>query len=108
MSRKIELLAPAKNLETGIAAIRHGADAVYIGAENFGARTAASNSMQDIEKLVQYAHQYNAKIYLTLNTLFYDHEIEMGIKTAFAAYEAGVDALIIQDFGLIEAGLPPT
>lgn len=107
MSRKIELLAPAKNLETAIAAIRHGADAVYIGAENFGARTAASNSMQDIEKLAKYAHQYNAKTYLTLNTLFFDSEIEAGIKTAFAAYEAGVDALIIQDFGLIEAGLPP-
>lgn len=77
MSRKIELLAPAKNLETGIAAIRHGADAVYIGAENFGARTAASNSMQDIEKLVQYAHQYNAKIYLTLN---YNRQNQMYIN----------------------------
>ncbi len=107
MSRKIELLAPAKNVETGMAAIRHGADAVYIGAENFGARTAASNSMHDIEKLAHYAHQFNAKVYLTLNTLFYDHEIESGIKTAFEAYNIGVDALIIQDFGLIEMGLPP-
>lgn len=107
MIRKIELLAPAKNIETAMAAIRHGADAVYIGAENFGARTAASNSMKDIEALAGYAHQFNAKIFLTLNTLFYDHEIEAGIKTAFEAYNAGVDALIIQDFGLIEAGLPP-
>ncbi len=107
MQQKIELLAPAKDIEIGMATIRHGADAVYIGGESFGARFVASNSFEDIEKLVKYAHQYQAKIFLTLNTLLYDEEILPAQKMAFRAYDIGVDALIIQDFGLIEAGLPP-
>ena len=107
MGGKIELLAPAKNIEIGMAAIRHGADAVYIGADSFGARFAASNSFHDIEKLTNYAHQFHAKVYMTLNTLLYDEEVLPAQKMAFEGYNAGVDALIIQDFGLIEAGLPP-
>ncbi len=107
MEKKIELLAPAKNIEIGMAAIRHGADAVYIGGESFGARFAASNSFRDIEKLVKYAHQFHAKVYLTLNTLLYDEEVLPAQKMAFEGYNAGIDALIIQDFGLIEVGLPP-
>ena len=74
--RKIELLAPAKNLETGIAAINHGADAVYIGAAQFGARQAAGNSVEDIARLVEYAHIYGVKVYVTLNTIIYDDEVE--------------------------------
>ena len=73
--RKIELLAPAKNLETGIAAINHGADAVYIGAAQFGARRAAGNSTEDISKLVEYAHLFGVKVYVTINTIIYDNEI---------------------------------
>lgn len=107
MKKKIELLAPAKNIEIGMAAIRHGADAVYIGAESFGARFAASNSFRDIEKLTNYAHQFHAKVYMTLNTLLYEEEVLPAQKMAFEGYNVGVDALIIQDFGLIEAGLPP-
>ena len=74
--RKIELLAPAKNLECGIGAIDHGADAVYIGAPRFGARAAAGNSIEDIAELVKYAHLYNARIYVTLNTILKDEELE--------------------------------
>lgn len=107
MKTKIELLAPAKDIEIGMAAIRHGADAVYIGGESFGARFAASNSFSDIEKLANYAHQFHAKVYLTLNTLLYDEEVMPAQKMAFESYNAGVDALIIQDFGLMEVGLPP-
>ena len=73
--RKIELLAPARNLETGIAAINHGADAVYIGAAQFGARQAAGNSVEDIAKLVEYAHIFGVKVYVTLNTILFDNEI---------------------------------
>ena len=71
----IELLAPAKNAETGIEAIKHGADAVYIGAPKFGARSSASNTIEDIERLVKFAHQYRAKIYVTVNTILYDDEL---------------------------------
>ena len=74
-SRRIELLAPAKNVETGIAAINHGADAVYIGAVQFGARQAAGNSVEDIKRLVEYAHLFGAKVYVTLNTIIYDEEV---------------------------------
>ena len=73
---KIELLSPAKNLEVGIAAINHGADAVYIGPSQFGARVAAGNSIEDIAKLVDYAHKYYARVYVTLNTILKDEELE--------------------------------
>lgn len=103
----LELLAPAKDLACGLAAINHGADAVYIGAPEFGARKSAANSIADIEKLARYAHLYKAKVYVALNTLLFDHEIQGAIRMAHQIHQAGVDALIIQDFGLLEAGLPP-
>ncbi len=104
---QIELLSPAKDLECGIAAINCGADAVYIGARKFGARSAASNDHLNIEKLASYAHQYKAKIYITLNTILFDHELDEARKIAYEVYDAGADALIIQDMGLLEIDMPP-
>lgn len=105
--RKIELLAPAKNLECGIAAIDHGADAVYIGAPKFGARAAAVNSLEDIAALVEYAHLYNARIYVTVNTILKDEELQETEKMIWALFCAGVDALIVQDMGITGLNLPP-
>ena len=105
--RKIELLAPAKNLECGIAAIDHGADAVYIGAPRFGARAAAGNSLEDIAELVKYAHLYNVRIYVTLNTILKDEELPETEKMIWDMYKVGVDALIVQDMGLLSLNLPP-
>ena len=105
--RKIELLAPAKNLECGIAAIDHGADAVYIGAPRFGARAAAGNSLEDIAELVKYAHLYNVRIYVTLNTILKDEELKDTEKMIWDLYRIGVDALIVQDMGLLSQNLPP-
>ena len=96
--RALELLAPAKNLECGIAAIDHGADAVYIGAPSFGARVAAGNSVEEIESLARYAHLYHAKVFATVNTLLFDDEVEEAVKLLHQLYNAGVDAAIIQDF----------
>ena len=93
--KAIELLAPARDLQTGIEAIRHGADAVYIGAAKFGARAAAGNSVEDIAELVQQARPFGVKIYATLNTLLRDEELEEARHLAWALYETGVDALII-------------
>lgn len=107
LKNKIELLSPAKNTETGIAAINCGADAVYIGAFNFSARKAASNSLADIETLVMYAHKYRAKVYVTINTILYDDELAEVRKMIFRLFEMGVDAIIIQDFGILEMDLPP-
>lgn len=107
MSKVIELLAPARNIETGIAAIHCGADAVYIAAQKFGARRAAGNPMADIEKLIQEAHRYRSKVYLTLNTLLYDSELDEALAIIRDAWNAGIDALIIQDMGLLECDLPP-
>jgi putative protease len=104
---RIELLAPAKDFECGKAAIDHGADAIYIGGPAFGARTAAGNSMADIERLVSYAHRYWAKVYLTLNTILFDYELAAAREITRQAWESGVDALIIQDLGLLELDLPP-
>lgn len=101
--RKIELLAPAKNLECGIAAIDHGADAVYIGPQNFGARHAAGNSITDIAKLCDYAHQFNAKVYATVNTVVFDHELSSAIETVRHLQEVGIDAILLQDMGLLSA-----
>lgn len=103
----IELLAPAKNLECGIEAINHGADAVYIGAPRFGARAAAGNSIDDIKALVDYAHIYNARIYVTVNTILHDEELPETEKMIWKLYRAGVDALIIQDMGITRLNLPP-
>ena len=105
--KKYELLAPAKNLECGIAAIDAGADAVYIGAENFGAREKASNSVDDIETLVKYAHKFFAKVYVTVNTLLYEAEIPQAESLIQKLYHINADGIIIQDTGLLELNLPP-
>ena len=104
---KIELLSPAKNLQYGMEAINHGADALYIGAPQYGARVAAANTLNDIEQLVQYAHTYNAKVYIALNTLLHDSELDDAEKMIHQLYNIGVDALIIQDMGILEMDLPP-
>ena len=105
--KKIELLSPARNFEAGKAAIDHGADAVYIGGPVFGARSSASNDLKEIEKLSSYAHRYWAKVYLTLNTILFDDELEDAAKLARDAWERGVDALIIADMAYLEMDLPP-
>ena len=104
---KIELLSPAKNLEVGIAAINHGADAVYIGPSQFGARVAAGNSVEDIARLVEYAHKYYARVYVTLNTILKDDELEPARLLVNDLYNVGVDALIVQDMALLQMDLPP-
>jgi collagenase-like PrtC family protease len=103
----VELLSPARDLETGTAAINCGADAVYLGAARFGAREAAGNDLETIEKLAQYAHRYWARVYVTLNTLLFDDELDAAERLAWQLYQAGADALIIQDAGLLECNLPP-
>ena len=105
--RPIELLAPAKNLECGMEAINHGADAVYIGAPRFGARAAAGNSLEDIEALVRYAHLYRVRIYVTVNTILKDEELAETEKMIWDLYRIGVDALIVQDMGITRLNLPP-
>ncbi len=105
--QNIELLSPARNLECGKAAVNHGADAVYLGASKFGARVDAGNSIEDIAELVQYAHQFGVKVYVTLNTILYDEELEEARRLIYKLYEAGVDALIVQDFALLKMELPP-
>ena len=107
METKLELLAPAKNAEQGIAAINHGADAVYIGAPLFGARAAAGNSIDDIDKLVKYAHLFGSKVFATVNTLLFDNELEAARQMIWTLYDTGVDAIIMQDMGLLEMDLPP-
>lgn len=106
-TKKIELLSPAKDVEVGIAAINHGADAVYIGGPDFGAREKASNSIQDIERLCRHAALFDAKVYVTLNTLLYENEWERARKLAHDCWNAGVDALIVQDLKLLQLDLPP-
>lgn len=98
---ELELLAPAKNLECGIAAIDHGADAVYIGAPRFGARAAAGNSLEDIKKLCDYAHQFRAKVHVTVNTIIYENEMEDTLKMIAELDRIGVDALLLQDMGVL-------
>lgn len=99
--KTLELLAPAKNLECGIAAIDHGADAVYIGAPRFGARAAACNSLDDIKALCDYAHQFGAKVHVTVNTIVYDDELEATMKMIAELDNIGVDALLLQDMGVL-------
>lgn len=103
---EIELLAPAKNLEYGITAINCGADAVYIGADKFGARYAAGNSVEDIATLVEYAHRFNARVYVTLNTILFEQEIEQARELAFKLCDVGVDAFIVQDMAYMMFDLP--
>ena len=105
VNREIELLAPARDLTTGIEAIRHGADAVYIGAPKFGARAAAGNSVDDIRQLVEFAHPYGVKVYVTLNTIIFDHELEEAHQLAGELANIGVDALIVQDFSFLNEEL---
>ena len=104
---QLELLAPARSLEIGLEAVNHGADAVYIGGPSFGARSSADNSVADIAKLARHAHRFNSRIFVTLNTILRDDELEGARKLAWQLYDAGVDALIVQDMGLLEIDLPP-
>lgn len=106
-NKNIELLAPAKNYEVGVAAINHGADAVYIGPDQFGARVSAGNSVADIERLASYAHRYHSKVFVTVNTILYDSELDKARRLIYDLYNAGVDALIIQDMALLCVDLPP-
>ena len=102
MTRPLELLAPAKNLECGKAAIDHGADAVYIGAQRFGARVAAGNSVADIAELCRYAHQFDAKVYVTVNTIIYDDELEDTRRLLEELQQSGVDAVLVQDMAILQ------
>ena len=105
--RTVELLSPAKTADIGIEAIRHGADAVYIGAPQFGARMAAGNSIEDIGRLVLFAHDFRAKVYVTVNTILKDSELHEAETMIRQLYDIGVDALIVQDMGLLKLDLPP-
>lgn len=106
-SRRIELLAPARTADIGIEAITHGADAVYIGGPAFGARVAASNSLDDIARLVDYAHIFNARVFVALNTLLYNDELRRAERLITQLYNVGVDALIVQDMGVLRLDIPP-
>ena len=107
LNHQLELLAPARDADIGIAAIHHGADAVYIGAPAFGARASAANTLQDIERLCAEAHRFHSKIFITLNTILRDDELEAARQMAWDVYHAGADVLIVQDMGLLELDLPP-
>ena len=107
MKKKIEILAPAKDLFHGMAAINSGADAVYIGAPLYGARSNATNSIADVAALVQYAHLYHAQVFVVINTILYDNELENCRKMIYQLYDIGVDALIVQDMAIMEMELPP-
>ncbi len=110
-NRKLELLVPAKDKETAICAIEYGADAVYIGAENFGARKAAGNSLAEIKEVIDYAHKFYVKVHITINTILNDEELEQAKKLIHGLYEIGADAIIVQDMGILELAakgeLPP-
>ena len=103
----LELLAPAKNLECGIAAVDHGADAVYIGAPRFGARVAAGNSVDDIRQLCDYAHRYAVKVFVTVNTLLHHDELAEAERLIWQLYDVGVDAILVQDMQVLDMNLPP-
>ena len=107
LPHQLELLSPARNADIGIEAVNHGADAVYIGGPGFGARATAGNEIADLERLVQHAHRFNSRIFITLNTILRDDELEGARKMAWDMYNIGADALIIQDMGLLELDLPP-
>ena len=103
----LELLAPAKNADFGIEAIKHGADAVYIGGPAFGARYGAGNELADIARLCEFAHHYRAGVFVAVNTILHDSELEASRQLCWELYHAGADALIVQDMGLLELDLPP-
>lgn len=105
--RPIELLAPAKNATIAIEAVKHGADAVYMGASSHGARSAASNSIAEVAAAVEFAHQFRAKVYVTVNTLIYENELKKVERLISDLYKAGVDALIVQDLGVLRLDIPP-
>ena len=105
--RPLQLLAPARDADTAIVAIDNGADAVYMGAPSHGARAAAANSIDDIRRACQYAHRYDARIYVTVNTIIYDDELDDVHRMVWDLYRAGVDALIVQDMSLLRMDLPP-
>lgn len=107
MKKKVEILAPAKNLLQGMLAINSGADAVYIGAPQYGARSNATNSIEDIAELVKYAHLFKAQVFVVINTILYDHELKDCKKLIYTLYDIGVDALIVQDMAILEMDLPP-
>lgn len=107
MQIELELLAPAKNKDIGIAAIDCGADAVYIAGPKFGARESAGNSFSDIAELASYAHKFGAKVYMVVNTILYDNELEEARKSICRAYEIGCDAVIVQDLSVLKMDLPP-
>ena len=100
--KQLELLAPARDLQIGIAAIDCGADAVYIAGPQFGARQAAGNSLEDIRSLCSYAHKYGVKIFVTLNTILYDSELEEAYRFMHDVQDAGADAIIVQDLAVLE------
>ncbi|MEY2654451.1 MAG: hypothetical protein RLZZ524_1479, partial [Pseudomonadota bacterium] len=106
-THELELLAPARDADIGIEAVNHGADAVYIGGPDFGARHNAGNDVADIARLVAHAHRYHARIFVTLNTILRDDELEPARRLIHQLHDAGVDALIVQDMGLLELDLPP-
>ncbi len=103
----LELLSPCRNADIGIEAINHGADAVYAGGPLFSARANAGNSMSEIARLSEYAHRFRARVFMALNTIMSDRELEEAVKIARQAWDAGVDALIVQDMGLLMCDLPP-
>ena len=107
LPHQLELLSPARDADIGIEAVNHGADAIYIGGPSFGARASAENSVQDIARLVRYAHRYHSRVFVTLNTILRDDELEPARKLIHQLYDAGADALIVQDMGLLELDLPP-
>lgn len=107
MRDTLELLAPARDADVGIEAVNHGADAVYIGGPSFGARDKAGNALADIERLARHAHRWNARVFVTLNTILRDDELEDARRLAWDVWRAGADALIVQDMGLLELDLPP-
>ena len=107
LPHQLELLSPARDADIGIEAVNHGADAVYIGGPSFGARTSADNRVQDIARLAKHAHRFGSRIFTTMNTILRDDELEPARKLAWQLYDAGVDALIVQDMGLLEIDLPP-
>ena len=103
----LELLSPARDADIGREAVLHGADAVYIGGPSFGARNKAENTVADIAGLVEFAHRYGARIFATVNTILHDSELEVARKLIHQLYDAGVDALIVQDMGILELDIPP-
>ena len=103
---RIELLAPARNADVAFAAITHGADAVYMGASRFGARAQAGNSVDDVARVCDFAHMFRARVYATVNTIIYDHELRQVEQLIHDLYRAGVDAIIVQDMGILRLDLP--